>query len=185
MFSGILYCADCGKKLSFHRRANDPDTKHNFVCSNYRSDTHNCSMHYIRNVVVEQLVLENLREVVSYVKAYEDEFVQMVMDADIKQKSKELAKKKRVLSDKEKRYTQLDGLFQRIYEDNVSGKLSDERFVKLSQGYEAEQKRFTVRNRSTPHGIVAGKTTECQCKIILIYCQEVYRDTRTDIGDCA
>lgn len=140
MFSGILYCADCGKKLSFHRRANDPDTKHNFVCSNYRSDTHNCSMHYIRNVVVEQLVLENLREVVSYVKAYEDEFVQMVMDADIKQKSKELAKKKRVLSDKEKRYTQLDGLFQRIYEDNVSGKLPDERFVKLSQGYEAEQK---------------------------------------------
>jgi site-specific DNA recombinase len=140
MFSGILYCADCGKKLSFHRRANDPDTKHNFVCSNYRSDTHNCSMHYIRNVVVEQLVLENLREVVSYVKAYEDEFVQMVMDADIKQKSKELAKKKRVLSDKEKRYTQLDGLFQCIYEDNVSGKLSDERFVKLSQGYEAEQK---------------------------------------------
>lgn len=140
MFSGILYCADCGKKLSFHRRANDPDTKHNFVCSNYRSDTHNCSMHYIRNVVVEQLVLENLREVVSYVKAYEDEFVQMVMDADIKQKSKELAKKKRVLSDKEKRYTQLDGLFQRIYEDNVGGKLSDERFVKLSQGYEAEQK---------------------------------------------
>ena len=103
--SGMVYCADCGKKLSFHRRANDPDTKHNFVCINYRSDTHNCSMHYIRNVVVEQLVLENLREVVSYVKAYEDEFVQMVMDADIKQKSKELAKKKRVLSDKEKRYT--------------------------------------------------------------------------------
>lgn len=50
-------------------------------------------MHYIRNVVVEQLVLENLREVVSYVKTYEDEFVQMVMDADMKQKSKELAKK--------------------------------------------------------------------------------------------
>ena len=75
-------------------------------------------MHYIRNVVVEQLVLENLREVVSYVKAYEDEFVQMVMDADMKQKSKELAKKKRLLSDKEKRYTQLDCLFQRIYEVN-------------------------------------------------------------------
>lgn len=142
MFSGILYCADCGKKLSFHRRVNDPDSKHNFVCSNYRSNTHNCSMHYIRNVVVEQLVLENLREVVSYVKAYEDEFVQMVMDADIKQKNKELAKKKRLLSDKEKRYVQLDGLFQRIYEDNVSGKLSDERFMKLSQGYETEQKEL-------------------------------------------
>ena len=142
MFSGILYCADCGKKLSFHRRVNEPDIKHNFVCSNYRSDTNKCSMHYIRNVVVEQLVLENLREVVSYVKTYEDEFVQMVMDADMKQKSKELAKKKRVLSDKEKCYTQLDSLFQRIYEDNVSGKLSDERFAKLSHGYEAEQKEL-------------------------------------------
>lgn len=148
MFSGILYCADCGKKLSFHRRVNDPDSKHNFVCSNYRSNTHNCSMHYIRNVVVEQLVLENLREVVSYVKAYEDEFVQMVMDADIKQKNKELAKKKRLLSDKEKRYVQLDGLFQRVYEDNVSGKLSDERFMKLSQGYEAEQKELQAEIES-------------------------------------
>lgn len=148
MFSGILYCADCGKKLSFHRRVNDPDSKHNFVCSNYRSNTHNCSMHYIRNVVVEQLVLENLREVVSYVKAYEDEFVQMVMDADIKQKNKELAKKKRLLSDKEKRYVQLDGLFQRVYEDNVSGKLSDERFLKLSQGYETEQKELQAEMES-------------------------------------
>lgn len=148
MFSGILYCADCGKKLSFHRRVNEPDSKHNFVCSNYRSNTHNCSMHYIRNVIVEQLVLENLREVVSYVKAYEDEFVQMVMDADIKQKNKELAKKKRLLSDKEKRYVQLDGLFQRIYEDNVSGKLSDERFVKLSQGYETEQKELQAEMES-------------------------------------
>lgn len=148
MFSGILYCADCGKKLSFHRRVNDPDSKHNFVCSNYRSNTHNCSMHYIRNVVVEQLVLENLREVVSYVKAYEDEFVQMVMDADIKQKNKELAKKKRLLSDKEKRYVQLDGLFQRVYEDNVSGRLSDERFMKLSQGYETEQKELQAEIES-------------------------------------
>lgn len=59
------------------------------------SNTHNCSMHYIRNVVVEQLVLENLREVVSYVKAYEDEFVQMVMNADIKQKSKELSQEEK------------------------------------------------------------------------------------------
>lgn len=145
MFSGILYCADCGKKLSFHRRVSDPDTKHNFVCSNYRSDTHNCSMHYIRNVVVEQLVLENLREVVSYVRAYEDEFVQMVMDADMKQKTKELSKKKRQLSEKEKRHAQLDSLFQRIYEDNVDGKLSDERFAKLSQGYETEQKELQAK----------------------------------------
>lgn len=63
-------------------------------------------------------------------------------DSIINQKNKELAKKKRLLADKEKRYVQLDGLFQRIYEDNVSGKLSDERFVKMSQGYETEQKEL-------------------------------------------
>jgi len=148
MFSGILYCADCGKKLSFHRRLADPGTRHNFVCSNYRSDTHNYSMHYIRSVVVEQLVLENLREVVSYVRAYEDEFVQMVMDADMKQKAKELSEKKHQLSEKEKRHSQLDSLFQRIYKDNVSGKLSDEQFAKLSQGYETEQKELQAEIES-------------------------------------
>lgn len=96
-------------------------------------------MHYIRNVVVEQIVLENLKEVIRYVSDYEDEFVQMVMDTDMRQRNKELSQKKKRLTEIHSRIQELDKIFQRIYEDNISGKLSDERFMKLSKGYEEEQ----------------------------------------------
>ena len=96
-------------------------------------------MHYIRNVVVERIVLENLKEVIRYVSNYEDEFVRMVMDADVRQKSRELAQKKKKLIELQKRIGELDTIFQRIYEDNITGKLSDERFMKMSKGYEDEQ----------------------------------------------
>lgn len=113
--------------------------KHNFVCSTYRSRTTACSMHYIRNVVIEQIVLDNLKEVIGYVSNYENEFVQMVMDTDVCQRNKELAKQKKRLLEIRTRMKELDNFFRRIYEDNISGKLSDERFMKLSKGYDTEQ----------------------------------------------
>lgn len=140
MFSGLLYCADCGRKLSFHRKADEPADKHHYLCENYRSNTANCTMHYIRNVVVERIVFENLKEVIQYVSNYEDEFVRMVMDADVRQKNRELAQKKKRLAELQKRIGELDTIFQRIYEDNIIGKLSDERFMKMSKGYEEEQR---------------------------------------------
>ena len=139
MFSGLLFCADCGSKMTFHRQMNEPADKHHFLCGNYRNNSKECSMHYIRNVAVEQIVLENLREVTSYVSNYEDEFVQMVMDADMSQKNKELAQKKKRIAEIQTRIKELDKIFQRIYEDNISEKLSDDRFMKLSKVYENEQ----------------------------------------------
>ena len=139
MFSGLLYCADCGRKLSFHRKADEPPEKHHYLCENYRSNTANCTMHYIRNVVVERIVLENLKEVIQYVSNYEDEFVRMIMDSDMRQRNRELSQKKKRLAEIQKRIGELDTIFQRIYEDNIIGKLSDERFMKMSKGYEDEQ----------------------------------------------
>lgn len=139
MFSGLLYCADCGSKMTFHREVSQAVDKHHYVCGNYRGNTSNCTMHYIRNVVVERIVLENLKEVIRYVSDYEDDFVRMIMDADMKQKSRELAQQKRRLAEIQKRIGELDTIFQRIYEDNIIGKLSDERFMKMSKGYEDEQ----------------------------------------------
>ena len=139
MFSGLLYCADCGRKLSFHRKADEPAEKHHYLCENYRSNTANCTMHYIRNVVVERIVLENLKEVIQYVSNYEDEFVRMIMDSDMRQRNRELSQKKKRLAEIKKRIGELDTIFQRIYEDNIIGKLSDERFMKMSKGYEDEQ----------------------------------------------
>lgn len=140
MFSGLLYCADCGSKMTFHREVSQAVDKHHYVCGNYRGNTSNCTMHYIRNVVVERIVLENLKEVIRYVSDYEDDFVRMIMDADMKQKSRELAQQKRRLAEIQKRIGELDTIFQRIYEDNIIGKLSDERFMKMSKGYEGEQR---------------------------------------------
>lgn len=140
MFSGLLYCADCGRKLSFHRKADESADKHHYLCENYRSNTANCTMHYIRNVVVERIVLENLKEVIQYVSNYEDEFVQMIMDSDMRQRNRELSQKKKRLAEIQKRIGELDTIFQRIYEDNIIGKLSDERFMKMSKGYEDEQR---------------------------------------------
>lgn len=80
--------------MTFHRQMAQSAEKHNFVCSNYRHNSKSCTMHYIRNVVVEQIVLENLKEVIRYVSDYEDEFVQMVMDTDMRQRNKELSQKK-------------------------------------------------------------------------------------------
>lgn len=139
MFSGLLYCADCGRKLSFHRKAGEPAEKHHYLCENYRSNTANCTMHYIRNVVVERIVLENLKEVIQYVSNYEDEFVRMIMDSDMRQRNRELSQKKKRLAEIQKRIGELDTIFQRIYEDNIIGKLSDERFMKMSKRYEDEQ----------------------------------------------
>lgn len=141
IFSGMLYCADCGAKLSYRHVPNDM-IKDNFSCSNYRHSTKACSMHYIRNTILEKLVLENLRQMIAYVRAYENDFVEMLLETSAKEMNKEQAKKKRSLVDKEKRIAELDNLFQRIYEDNVSGKLNDSRFEKLSNGYEAEQQQL-------------------------------------------
>ena len=144
MFSGLLYCADCGRKLSFHRKADEPAEKHHYLCENYRSNTANCTMHYIRNVVVERIVLENLKEVIQYVSNYEDEFVRMIMDSDMRQRNRELSQKKKRLAEIQKRIGELDTIFQRIYEDNIIGKLSDERFMKMSKGYEDEQHTLQI-----------------------------------------
>ncbi len=111
-----------------------------FFCSNYRKNTANCTAHYIREKVVHALVLESLRRVLFYVQAFEKQFVQEQLDKSSEEQRKEIAKKRRELAKCEKRITELDVLFQRIYEDNVSGKLSDERFATMSASYEAEQK---------------------------------------------
>ena len=84
--------------------------------------------------------MENLQDLTSFVSAYEDEFVRTVMDANMKQHNKDLAQKKKAFKGKQNRIAELDDLFTRIYEDNVNGKISDERFVQMSQRYENEQK---------------------------------------------
>lgn len=140
MFSGLLYCGDCGEKLYYSVTNNYSREQAYFFCSSYRKNTANCTAHYIREKVVYALVLESLRRVLFYVQAFEKQFIQEQLEKSSEEQKKELAKRRRELAKSEKRIAELDVLFQRIYEDNVSGKLSDERFAIMSASYEAEQK---------------------------------------------
>lgn len=140
IFSGLLYCGDCGEKLYYSVTNNYKKEQAYFFCSSYRKNTANCTAHYIREKVVYALVLESLQRVLFYVQAFEKQFVQEQLEKSSEEQKKELAKKRRELAKSEKRIADLDVLFQRIYEDNVSGKLTDERFATMSANYEAEQK---------------------------------------------
>ena len=140
MFSGMMYCADCGSILYQCRATGFRKDQEYYICSGYRKGKQVCGTpHSIRTVILEELILQNLREIVSFARSHENRFVQMVMDMDIKERNKGLAKKRKLLSEGEKRITELDMIFKRLYEDNISGKLTDERFHKLSTDYEAEQ----------------------------------------------
>ena len=117
-------------------------TKHPryYLCSGYRKSRDVCGQtHSIRTVILEELVLQNLREIVSFASQRKDDFVKMVMDADMRQRNRGLSKRQKTLVDAEKRIAELDTIFKRLYEDTISGKLSDERFQKLSTDYEKEQ----------------------------------------------
>ena len=140
IFSGLLYCADCGEKLYYSVTNNYSREQAYFFCSSYRKNTANCTAHYIREKVVYALVIESLQRVLFHIQAFEKQFVQEQLDKSSEEQKKELAKKRRELAKSEKRIAELDRLFQRIYEDNVSGKLSDERFSIMSANYETEQK---------------------------------------------
>ena len=139
LFSGMVYCADCGAKMRYCTTNYFEKRQDHFVCASYRSNTGTCSAHFIRAVVLEELVWMHMKTVISYVTRHEAHF-RAVMEHRLRLSSEEAVRgyKKR-LAQAERRLGELDRLFIRIYEDNVAGKLSDERFALMSKTYEDEQ----------------------------------------------
>lgn len=142
IFSGMVFCAECGSKLYFRSRECAKYDKPSFACSRYIMNRQQCSMHYMREKVLIELVRENLWRTFLNITAYEQEFVKKQLDCYSAEKNKELAAKRRELEKSKQRITDIDRLIQRLYEDNVSGKVSDERFGTLSSTYEAEQQEL-------------------------------------------
>lgn len=138
-FSGLLYCADCGEKLYYSFSNNYKREQAYFFCSSYRKNSDVCSAHYIREKVVDQLVLESMQRIMLNVQVFEKEFARKQMACYTEEKKKQLASKRRELERAQKRIAEIDTLIQKIYEDNASGKLSDERYMTLSTSYEEEQ----------------------------------------------
>ena len=145
MFSGLLVCADCGHNLHFHFNQGNPDIKY-FNCSNYKGNRGTCtSTHYVRVDFLEEVVLGEIRRLTKFASLYEDEFVKAVIGHSQQAEQTDRKLKEKDLKTLLARDEELDGLFERIYEDNVSGKLSDDRFAKMSRRYEDEQKELAEK----------------------------------------
>lgn len=141
-FSGMVYCADCGKKMYLCRSKSLNADQEHLKCGTYAKRKDECTAHFIRTVVLEKIVLDAINKVTTAVRENEAEFVEAAMQNSREQQSAELKASKKSLAQSEKRIAELDKLFTRLYEDNVSGKISDERFKTMSESYEKEQREL-------------------------------------------
>ncbi|WP_438849004.1 DUF4368 domain-containing protein [Anaerocaecibacter muris] len=145
IFSGLVYCADCGQKM-YLCRCTTMKQKEYFNCSSYRKKKKaTCTSHQITVEAVAHFVLTNLQRVLAFAKNYEQEFLEIVRNENEKELRKKLQSQTRELEEAEKRIQALDRIIQNLYEDKVCGNLTDERFVKMSQSYEQEQRELKER----------------------------------------
>ncbi|MDE7304118.1 MAG: DUF4368 domain-containing protein, partial [Oscillospiraceae bacterium] len=144
-FSGVVYCADCGSKMYLCRSVSLTGKQEHLKCSTYAKDKDECSAHFIRTEVLSTIVVAELNKLLECVKSNEDEFIRVAMENSVQSQENELKKARKLVKQYEKRVLELDKLFTRLYEDNVSGKISDERFEMMSKGYEDEQTELKAK----------------------------------------
>lgn len=146
ILSGMVYCADCGAKLYQVRSKDWNHDKEYMVCATYRKrGKHNCTSHQIRNIDIEKALLYMIQQVTSFARDYQDEFVEVVTKTNNKELDKKMREYKKELEQSQARVSKLDFFIQRLYEDNVEGKVSDEQFIKMSSTYEKEQQTLSSR----------------------------------------
>ena len=160
LFSGLLVCADCGCNMHFHFNQANHDIKY-FNCSNYKGNRGTCpSTHYVRADFLEEVVLGEIKRLTKYATAYEEQFAQAVMGFSQKNAVSDRQALQKSLYAMQARDRELDTLFERIYEDNVAGKLSDERFARMSRKYDEEQKELAEKIKATRDAIDKSSAKE-------------------------
>ena len=145
LFSGILFCADCGSVMYQQRYQTDKRKQDCYICGSYKKRTADCTAHFIRTDLLTAGVLSNLRKVTSYAAKHEARFMKLLIEQNEDGDRRRNAAKKKELEAAEKRIAELCAIFKRLYEDSVTGRISDERFTELSADYEAEQKELKER----------------------------------------
>ena len=139
VFSGVMKCPECGGNLNFHFNQTNHDIKF-FSCQNHNSGLRKCSStHYIRLDFLEQVVLYEVHRLACFANEYENDFIKAMVGRSAKVAENERIRKKRELDALLARDRELDTLFERLYEDNVAGKIDDARFSKMAKRYEQEQ----------------------------------------------
>lgn len=147
-------------------------SKEYFTCATYRKQRGGCSSHQVRTEVVEKLLLQSLKELIRYASEYESEFVDMVLQKTQKARNAELREKKREYDQSKTRIAELDQIMQRLYEDNISGKISDERFIKLTETYENEQRQLQIKLTTLEKYLADAQGKTVNLKTFLQYVQK-------------
>ena len=145
MLAGLMYCGDCGAKMYQVRAQGWTHDKEYFTCATYRKKTGNCTSHQIRNVVIQQIVLQQIQRIFKYAKECEAEFIATITQRQKAERGRALRESRRELEQAKDRTEKLDTIIQQLYEDNISGKISDERYAKMAASYEAEQRELEAR----------------------------------------
>lgn len=167
IFSGKVFCVDCGAKLYYCTGNDFKETQDFFVCANYRSNTGTCTGHYIRAVTLNRLVFRHIQNVLSYIQQFEASFVKKEKEKAELQHQMSLDKARVDIVTLRRRDEDLDTLFKRIYEDMVGGRLTAERFDKLSSEYEEEQKKVKAKIAELQELIDSGEQSEYDLKEFL------------------
>ena len=143
LFSGLLYCADCGEKLYFCTTKSFTTKQEHYVCSHYKSNTGTCSAHFIREETLKLFVLRRIFDVTAMFFDDIQSFQKIAHQQRFAEAEKAVKRQRKELEQARKRIAELDRIFKRIYEDDINGTISHERFLKLSAEYEAEQRKLT------------------------------------------
>ena len=124
------------------RSYKEDDSQNHFVCSNYKSNTGSCKIHFIGEQTLKEQILRCIQRTLTYVQLFREDFQRELLQQDTAARKAELAGQRRTLADAQKRIADLDTLVQKVYEDNALGKLPDARYLKLSAQYEQEQQEI-------------------------------------------
>lgn len=140
-YSGLVFCADCGKPLVLHRAHTMATSQNNFMCSTYKKfGKEECSSHYLRESQLEKVILDDLKRVTHFARQDETLFAQVINEKNTAETRKEITRLQKEIDAMKKRDLELTALFKRLYEDNVLGRIPDEHYRTLSEQYISEQK---------------------------------------------
>ncbi len=143
LFSGLAYCYDCGAKLSFCAAKSLKPNQEHYRCSNYKSNRGECQVHYIRELSLQKIVLKAIQDLVAFVQEFEPVFLYLMDVKESRDRKQEITNLELSIKNGKHRIDEIDRIIARMYEDNIAGKISDERYVKMAEGYEVEQRMLT------------------------------------------
>ena len=167
LFSGLVYCYDCGAKMHFAAAKSMTRNQEHFRCSNYKSGRGECTVHYIRDVVLEKIVFEAISGLADFVKCHETVFLYMLAKKTNAMRQKEHKKLQQAVEQSTRRIAEIDRLIEKVFEQNATGILSDERFAKMLQSYEKEQKALTQEVADSQQTLQDAKQKVTDLRILL------------------